>query len=113
MVEIGLHKPLQRRYPRHQVGQSVGEDIYRRHSPRNGGEIRELTKCSYFRCRELKLGGSFTESNPSSFTAINFICGSGEINGEKFVAGDGFFVPRGEEFTITGTSTAILTTENN
>lgn len=78
-----------------------------------GGEIRKLAKCRYFRCRELKLGGSFTESNPSSFTAINFICGSGEINGEKFVAGDGFFVPRGEEFTITGTSTAILTTENN
>ena len=78
----------------------------------NNGEIRHLTACKYFRTRELKLNGKYTEKNEKTFTAIDFVAGSGEINGEKFVSGDSFFVPCGEEFTINGNATAILTTEN-
>ena len=76
------------------------------------GRIRNLTACKYFRVRELGLDGEFTEKNDDSFTAIDFVAGSGEIDGEKFVAGDSFFVPCGERFTITGKATAVLTTEN-
>jgi hypothetical protein len=78
----------------------------------NNGEIRNLTACKYFRTRELKLNGKYAEKNDKTFTAINFVAGSGEINGEKFVSGDSFFIPCGEEFTVNGKATAILTTEN-
>ena len=78
----------------------------------NNGEIRNLTACKYFRTRELKLNGKYAEKNDKTFTAINFVAGSGEITGEKFVPGDSFFIPCGEKFTINGNVTAILTTEN-
>lgn len=78
----------------------------------NNGEIRHLTACKYFRTRELKLNGKYSEKNDKTFTAIDFVSGSGEINGEKFVSGDSFFIPCGEEFTVSGNATAILTTEN-
>ena len=78
----------------------------------NNGEIRHLTACKYFRTRELKLNGKYAEKNDKTFTAIDFVSGSGEINGEKFVSDDSFFVPCGEEFTVNGNATAILTTEN-
>ena len=76
------------------------------------GEIRNLTACKYFYTRELKLNGKFTEKNEKTFTAIDFIAGNGEINGEKFVAGDSFFISCGEEYTVDGNALAILTTEN-
>ena len=76
----------------------------------NGGEFPVLIK--YFRTRESKLNGKYAEKNDKTFTAINFVAGSGEINGEKFVSGDSFFVLCGEEFTVNGNATAILTTEN-
>ena len=82
------------------------------YEPVAGGKIRELTKCEYFRCRELALDGEFSVINEKSFTVINFTDGNGEINGEKFVAGDTFFVPCGEAFSLRGTATAILTDEN-
>ena len=78
----------------------------------NNGEIRNLTACKYFRTRELKLNGKYAEKNDKTITAIDFVSGSGEINGEKFVSGDSFFIPCGEEFTVSGNATAILTTEN-
>lgn len=78
----------------------------------NGGKIRLLTQCPYFRCRELVLCGKYAENSLKSFTAINFICGNGKINGQPFVTGDSFFLSCGESFEIEGNATAILTTEN-
>ncbi len=78
----------------------------------DGGKIKRLTECKYFRMRELRLDGKFTETNTRSFTAINIVSGAGEIDGEKFVAGDSFFVPAGETYELSGKATAIITTEN-
>ncbi len=74
-----------------------------------GCALRHLTQCRYFRCRELTLGGTFAERNDGSFTAIDFLSGEGEINGERFRAGDSFFIPRGEKFEIKGKGLAVLT----
>lgn len=74
-----------------------------------GCALRHLTQCRYFRCRELTLGGTFAEQNDGSFTAIDFLSGEGEINGERFRAGDSFFIPRGEKFEIKGKGLAVLT----
>lgn len=84
---------------------------YKKLSGKNG-EMRDLTACKYFRARELKLNGKYSEINGETFTAINFVSGSGIINGEKFLAGDSFFIPCGEEYTVKGEATAIITTEN-
>lgn len=77
-----------------------------------GGRIRKLTSCKYFFARELKLNGRYAEKNEDTFAVIDFISGGGEINGEKFVAGDSFFIPCKEEFIINGKTTAVITTEN-
>ena len=74
-----------------------------------GCALRHLTQCRYFRCRELRLGGTFAEQNDGSFTAIDFLSGEGEINGERFRAGDSFFIPCGEKFEIKGKGLAVLT----
>ena len=74
-----------------------------------GCALRHLTQCRYFRCRELTLGGTFAEQNGGSFTAIDFLSGEGEINGERFCAGDSFFIPCGEKFEIKGKGLAVLT----
>ena len=74
-------------------------------------KIRELTRCEYFSCRELKLNGEYKERNETSFIAIDIVSGNGEIDGERFVAGDSFFVPCEEEFILNGNATAILTTK--
>ena len=74
-----------------------------------GCALRHLTQCRYFRCRELTLGGTFAEQNDGSFTAIDFLSGEGEINGERFCAGDSFFIPCGEKFEIKGKGLAVLT----
>lgn len=74
-----------------------------------GCALRHLTQCRYFRCRELTLGGTFAEQNDGSFTAIDFLSGEGEINGERFRAGDSFFIPCGEKFEIKGKGLAVLT----
>lgn len=74
-----------------------------------GGSVRLLTKCEYFKCRELILRGAFKECNENSFTAINIIDGEGQINGAPFKAGDSFFVDRGEEYVLSGEATVILT----
>ena len=79
------------------------------HKDVSGGKLRLLTSCNYFRCRELKLDGAFTEKNDSSFTAVNVLDGEGEIGGVRFAAGDSFFIPCGEEFEIKGSGTMILT----
>lgn len=74
-----------------------------------GCALRHLTQCRYFRCRELTLGGTFAEQSGGSFTAIDFLSGEGEINGERFRAGDSFFIPCGEKFEIKGKGLAVLT----
>lgn len=74
-----------------------------------GCALRHLTQCRYFRCRELTLGGTFAEQSGGSFTAIDFLSGEGEINGERFCAGDSFFIPCGEKFEIKGKGLAVLT----
>lgn len=79
----------------------------------NNGKIRNLASCEYFSCRELKLTGTYAAINEKSFTAINITDGTGEIDGERFNAGDSFFIPCGEKFYLRGNATAILTTENN
>lgn len=77
-----------------------------------GGEIRLLTQCKYFRCRELKLSGKFSERNARSFTAVNILEGEGMINGEPFSAGDSFFIDCGERYTLGGEAKVLLTCEN-
>lgn len=76
------------------------------------GKMRVLTACEYFKCRELILNGEYSEQNENSFTVINVISGNGKIGAHDFVAGDTFFVSRGENFTINGNVKAILTAEN-
>ncbi len=78
----------------------------------DGGKIKLLTKCRYFRCRELALCGKFSETDENSFTAVNVLRGAGTIDGEKFSAGDSFFVPCGEKYTLEGEAKIILTNEN-
>ncbi len=74
-----------------------------------GGKIRLLTQCGYFRCRELLLGGMFTEQNGESFVALNVLDGEGILDGRAFRRGDSFFIPCGEEYTVTGSAKILLT----
>lgn len=76
-----------------------------------GGTIRLLTECKYFKCRELLLNGGYEEENGNSFTAVNVLSGSGKIDGEAFGAGDSFFIPCGEKFSLSGEAKIILTCE--
>ena len=75
----------------------------------SGENPRVITECDYFRSRELVLNGGFTEKNANSFTCVTVTDGSGEINGEKFIKGDSFFVCAGTEYTLKGTGKVILT----
>lgn len=74
----------------------------------DGGKIRLLTECKYFRFRELILDGTFTQKAERSFVALNVIDGSGSINGMDFVKGDSFFVPCDQAFTIVGKAKILL-----
>lgn len=76
-----------------------------------GGNMRLLTECKYFRCRELLLDGEYTEKTERSFVVVNAIEGSGEIDGKQFASGDSFFVPCGEKFTALGRAKLIVTDE--
>jgi len=76
-----------------------------------GGSLRLLTRCKYFRCRELVLNGEFSETAEKSFVTLNVLEGAGEVNGLEFKSGDSFFVPCGETFKITGKAKVILTDE--
>ena len=75
----------------------------------SGGKIRRLTECKYFRCRELLLDGEYCEFTENSFVALNVIEGNGEIDGQRFSAGDSFFVPCKERFRIRGKAKILLT----
>ncbi len=79
----------------------------------SGGRMRTLTSCKYFFCKELELDGEYSSINKNSFTAINVIEGTGVINGEHISAGDSFFVPTGEEYTLSGKLKAIITEKSN
>ena len=77
-----------------------------------GGEIRRLTECEHFRCRELIVDGEYCEVSVMSFVAINVINGDGDVNGMEFTSGDSFFVPCGISFRIRGKAKIILTDGN-
>lgn len=74
-----------------------------------GGKMRLLTECEYFRVRELVLDGTFECGSEGSFLAFNAIEGSGVMGGYPFKAGDSFFVPAGERFAAEGKAKIILT----
>ncbi len=76
-----------------------------------GGVLQLLTRCQYFCCRKLSLNGVYTDKNERSFTAFNVLSGEGNINGEAFGAGDSFFVPCGEEVTLSGNAEIMVTTK--
>lgn len=76
-----------------------------------GGTMRRLTGCKYFECRKLDLDGMFSEENEATFTAINVLKGTGRADGKEFKAGDSFFVPCGERYSLEGNAQIILTTE--
>ena len=78
----------------------------------DGGFIKKLTECKYFLCRKLELGGCYQEKALDSFLTVNILSGEGEINEQKYVAGDSFFISRGEEMRICGNCEAILTTRS-
>lgn len=79
--------------------------------PCEGGNVRLLTECEYFRCRELLLDGQYSEHAARSFVAVNVLEGDGEISGMRFKSGDSFFVPCGETFTLKGNAKIMLTDE--
>ncbi len=72
-------------------------------------EVKTLTECKYFRCQKLTLHGEYVGQNDRSFVALNVLSGEGTIQGEKFVAGDSFFVPCGESISLAGNAEIILT----
>ena len=76
-----------------------------------GGKMRRLTGCKYFECRKLDLDGAYSEENRESFTAVNVLKGEGKADGNPFKAGDSFFVPCGEKFSLEGKAEIVLTTE--
>ncbi len=76
-----------------------------------GGKIRLLTECEYFRCKQLKVDGHYVGVEQDSFAVVNVLCGEGVINGEKYVAGDCYFVKRGETLTVDGVGTFIVSTK--
>lgn len=77
----------------------------------SGGKIQLLTKCKYFSLKNLLLSGKFEYVNENSFTVINVIAGDGEIDGEKFKAGDCFYIPLGEKFSLIGEANLLITAE--
>lgn len=77
----------------------------------DGGKIRLLTRCKYFRCRELLLDGKFSEKAEKSFIALNMLEGKGTVNGREFVCGESFFIPCGEQFTVSGKAKIMITDE--
>ncbi len=77
----------------------------------SGGQIRLLTQCAYFTCRELRLQGAYEVYAEKSFTAVNVLSGEGKIGGVSFVAGDSFFIPYGEKVTLEGEALVILSTK--
>lgn len=77
----------------------------------SGGKIKLLTKCKYFSLKNLLLSGKFEYVNENSFTVINVIAGDGEIDGEKFKAGDCFYIPLGEKFSLIGEANLLITAE--
>ncbi len=78
-----------------------------------GGSLQTLTACKYFACRKLELCGCYSETVQNSFLTVNFLSGEGEINGEKYKAGDSFFIPAGKEMKIMGNCDAIMTTRGD
>ncbi len=77
-----------------------------------GGSIRLLTRCEYFACRMLELDGCYAETPAGTFLAINILSGEGEINGERYTAGDSFYIPCGEKVTLCGKAEMVLSTRN-
>lgn len=78
-------------------------------SPRREDGTRLLAQCRYFRCRELLLHGEYVGEARDSFVAVNVFGGEGCIDGERFAAGDSFFVPCGQRFSLSGSASALLT----
>lgn len=74
-----------------------------------GGKIRLLTSCKYFTSYELVLDGVFDFTCKDSFLALNFLSGSGNVNGSAYAAGDSFFLPAGEPLRIDGDGTVVIT----
>ncbi len=78
-------------------------------APRREDGIRLLAQCRYFRCRELLLRGEYVDEARDSFAAVNILSGEGCIDGKRFAAGDSFFVPCGQRFSLSGRALALLT----
>ncbi len=74
-----------------------------------GGVMQTLTDCRYFLARKLTLQGTYAETPEDSFLAVNILSGEGLINGQKFRAGDSFFVSNREDMILSGEAEAILT----
>lgn len=70
---------------------------------------RTVAACKYFRVKEIKLNGGKEFINKNSFTCFSVVAGKGEINGEKFRAGDSFFATAGQRVAISGKATVLIT----
>lgn len=77
--------------------------------PCNGGKIRKLTQCKYFKCFELILDGEYSFKNTNSFTTLNVLEGKGLVNGDVMDQGDSFFIPCGEPLNVKGVAKIIIT----
>ena len=88
-----------------------GADICSDYTVLDGGKIRLLVSCRHFRCRELLLDGKYEEdrSLKPAFLAVNAVEGKGTICGKPFKKGDSFFIPCGENLSVSGKGKLILT----
>ena len=71
-----------------------------------------LADCRYFRTRLAAVNGTAAFPAEPGFVSVICLDGQGDIDGEKFVKGDSYFIPAGYGgFTVNGNCRLILTTE--
>ena len=74
-------------------------------------EGRLVGASKYFSAYEREFSGeTVVATGKGSFSAVTFLSGEGTIDGQKFSAGDTFFIPAGKEKTaVVGEAKAIMT----
>lgn len=71
-----------------------------------------LADCRYFRTEVAEVDGSLVHHAAPGFVSVICLEGEGDIDGEKFVKGDSYFIPSGYgSFTVSGSCRVIFTAE--
>lgn len=88
------------------------EEIEAQRFSRGRKEPGVLADCRYFRTEIAGIDGSADFSEASGFVSVICLEGQGDIDGEKFVKGDSYFIPAGYGgFTVNGACRLLITTE--